>query len=132
MWCLMDSLNKEAMTNYGVSLLDSSCMRSFLMLLFMAGLMRYLNKSPYDIPMHLRQAVLYRSIGLSATVCLVGIALLVLPVTITNVIINCTPFFTAILSYFFLSDKLTTCEILAMFISFSGVVLIAYATPDTD
>ena len=103
------------------------------MLISMICLMRYLGKHPIDdVPRHLRKAVFLRSTGLSITICLIGSSLLVLPVTIMNVIINCTPFFTAILSYFFLSDKLTPCEILAMIISFSGVILIAYATPEIE
>jgi len=132
MWCLMDSLNKDALTNYGASVLDSACLRSFMLVIVSVVIMKYFNKTPYDIPSHLRAPVFYRSAGLTTTIGLIGSALLVLPVTILNVIINCTPFFTAILSHFFLSDKLTKCEIIAMVLSFSGVVLIAYATPDSE
>jgi drug/metabolite transporter (DMT)-like permease len=94
-------------------------------------MMKYFRKSAYDIPSHLRLTVFFRSVGL-ATTPILGLALLVLPVTILNVILSTVPFFTAILSYFFLSDRLTKCEIVAMILSFSGVVLIAYSTPDSE
>jgi drug/metabolite transporter (DMT)-like permease len=132
MWCLMDSLNKDAITHQGASVLDSACLRSVMLVIVSLIMMKYFNKSAHDIPKHLRAPVFYRSAGLATTIGLIGSALLVLPVTILNVIINCTPFFTAILAHFFLSDKLTKCEIVAMILSFSGVVLIAYATPDSE
>ena len=113
-----------------MSVLDSVCMRSCVLLIAMSAAVFYFNKSPNDVPKHLRKAVFFRSVGLSAVIGFIGVALTYIPVTIMSIIISSNPFFTAILSHFFLTDRLTTFEIVAMILSFSGVVLIAYATPD--
>ena len=57
------------------------------------------------------------------------IAIMLVPLTIFNIISNCAPFWTAILSYFFLGENIHCYNMIAMGASFCGVIMVTLADP---
>ena len=57
------------------------------------------------------------------------IAIMLVPLTIFNIISNCAPFWTAILSYFFLGENIHCYNMIAMGASFIGVIMVTLADP---
>ena len=54
------------------------------------------------------------------------------PLVVLNVIINTAPFWASLIGWFFLNEVITTFEIIAMFLSFGGVILIALSKNETE
>jgi len=60
---------------------------------------------------------------------IVGVGIMVVPLVVTNVVCNLSPFFTVLLAFCFLKEDFLWIEIFAMFVSFGGIGMIAYGTP---
>jgi drug/metabolite transporter (DMT)-like permease len=60
---------------------------------------------------------------------IIAIGIMVSPLVVTNVVCNLSPFFTVILSYFYLHEDFQWIEIGALFVSFGAIGLIAYGAP---
>jgi len=55
-----------------------------------------------------------------------------LPLSVFTVLFNSTPFFTAILAYFYLKEALSLVEVFAMIGSFGGICLLGFGKPSED
>ena len=111
--------------------MEYSFARSFVCLFVIVFLLAYYGKRPFaDVPNRLWKPLLVRSISGTISFTTLSIGLMTMPLAIFTVIFNCTPFFTAILAYFYLKESISHCEVVAMIGSFIGVMFIAIATPD--
>ena len=59
-----------------------------------------------------------------------SLALMTVPMTIFTVVANCAPFWTSIITYFWLGESIGCYNMIAMVGSFCGVVIITLADPD--
>ena len=48
-----------------------------------------------------------------------------IPLVVQNTIFNTSPFWASLLAYFMLKERITQCEIIAMVISFIGILIIS-------
>jgi drug/metabolite transporter (DMT)-like permease len=55
-----------------------------------------------------------------------------IPLTAFNILLDVSPFFTLFLTYFFLNEKITVFEMIAMLCSFGAVMLVALAAPENS
>jgi drug/metabolite transporter (DMT)-like permease len=116
----------KLLTNSGIYVLDLCFIRSFTHFLISVLLViknkKHLTK---DVPKQHRCYLFVRCIaGLLGFNSMV-FALKVLNVFTTTVILNTVPFWTGILGYFILGDKVTKFEIFCMIGCFAGVVILA-------
>ena len=59
-----------------------------------------------------------------------SISIMTISLTVFNILIHTSPFFTIVLCYFWLGESMAWWDIVAMFGCFGGVVLVAVADPD--
>ena len=59
-------------------------------------------------------------------------SLLYLPISIMIIILNLSPFWTAILGYFLAGEKVSKCEIFSMFGCFIGVIILTLQAEEED
>mmetsp|Transcript_80 Transcript_80/g.111 ORF Transcript_80/g.111 Transcript_80/m.111 type:complete len:135 (+) Transcript_80:200-604(+) len=117
---------KHAVTSEGVNALDVCLIRVFV--LFAGALMitctagKSFTVAPSD-----RLLLFLRSlIGTTGYTCFAfGIGMV--PLLVQNTIFNSAPFWSSILSCVFLGEKMAAFEIVALFLSFGGVLCIAFS-----
>jgi drug/metabolite transporter (DMT)-like permease len=63
---------------------------------------------------------------------IVAVGIMVVPLVVTNVVCNLSPFFTVLLAYCYLKEDFLWIEILAMFVSFGAIGMIAYGAPSEN
>ena len=114
-------------TNSGVDVIDLCFIRTAINFLTCLVTVSVSNQNVFDVPVEKRLPVLIRCVaGLGAFTCMVY-SVQLLPIFMSNVIVNTAPFWTAIISYWLLGDQLTRTELVCMIGCFSGVVIMALA-----
>jgi drug/metabolite transporter (DMT)-like permease len=124
-------IGKTVMLNQGVSILDFAFFRFFVIQIVANFLLKINGKHPIrDLPIDSRWAMFTRAfVGtLAFTVCNIGI--LLLPLAVGTLIVYVAPFFTAILTRFFLNEEVALSRWLFMIGSFAGILLISLAGTD--
>lgn len=77
----------------------------------------------------MKAPLLARSIAGTIAYTTISIGMMTLPLAMVTSILNCTPFFTALLVALFLKKCISVYELIAMVGSFIGVLLIAFGAP---
>jgi len=80
----------------------------------------------------MRIPLLARSIAGTVAYTTISIGMITLPLAMVTSILNCTPFFTAVIVALFLKKCISMYEGVAMIGSFLGVILIAFGTPNGE
>ena len=83
-----------------------------------------------NLTRHHIKYLLIRSLAGSIGLLFVCLGIMTLTLTAFSILLNCAPFFTAILAHFFIGDSIGWYDVVAMVGSFVGIVLIAMADPD--
>jgi len=84
------------------------------------------------VPRHLWKFLLIRSCICTSAIYLCNFSFSIVSITCFTILLNCAPFYTAVIAYFFLNETISAFEIIAMVCSFFGVALIAFANPAED
>jgi drug/metabolite transporter (DMT)-like permease len=107
----------------GVDPFEMSCFRTIFncCVTYIVMTFRY-KKSMFEVPRRLYATLMCRSQAGMLGFIAMTYAISYLPVSIFNTLLNTCPFFISILSYFVLNEKLQKIELLAMMISFIGVI----------
>ena len=115
-------------TNTGVHILDFCFLRSSSN--FLCGILPAIFWKKHfinDMPRNMMFALFRRSLsGVSSFTCMVY-AMSMIPLFISNIVFNTMPFWTSILLYFWLKEKVTKYDLICMFGCFVGVIIIAFS-----
>jgi len=116
------------LSNQGVGILDFALLRSMIILCFSYLIARYHNVKEI-MPSEYMRPIMIRAAAGQGTFLLLSIGIMTVPVTLFIIMLNCTPFFTAILAAIFIKENISGWEYVAMVGSFCGVILIAISAP---
>lgn len=124
--CLKITLNEK-----GVHPLDMCLVRTLFMC-FGSWILGCVMKAPFKIEKSDRCALLARSIfgTIGFTTITFGVAMV--PLVVQQTLFNTAPFWASMLGWFFNSEKISGFEILAMLVSFGGVLCIALSGHSND
>lgn len=84
------------------------------------------------MPKEYIRPIMVRAVAGQGAFLLLSVGIMTVPVTLFIIMLNCTPFLTAILAAIFLKESISCWEYVAMVGSFCGVVLIALSAPGGD
>jgi len=122
---------KLTMEKMEVNGLDLSLVRVFVALAVSLLLVKVTGAS-FHVPTPYRKFLFLRSLAGTIGFTTYIFAIKYLPLGLTMIIFNTAPFWATLLAYLALSEKLKAYELIAMLISFVGIVLIAMAKPAAD
>lgn len=121
------------LTYRGVVIFDFVFFRSLFNVCASALIIKYENKNFFaDIPKELHPTLITRSIIGTISFFMFSLSVKYLPLGIWIIIINASPFLTAILSFFWTSDRILPFEVVAMLGAFAGIICIGIARPSKD
>ena len=120
---------KYALNQKGVSALDASMIRTLVLIMSTAAVV-FLNGASFRIAKQDRWLVIVRSLLGTLAFTSFAFGLGMVSLLAFNTILNTVPMWAGILGFLFLSEKLSLLEIVALFLSFGGVLCIAFAGKD--
>ena len=133
MYTALDSGVKDLTVNRGATVIDFMLFSSLLQLPVSILLTRYHEKPLFEgITRQEAKYLLLRSLCGSIGLIFVVLGMTTLTLTTFSILLNCSPFFTALLAYLWVGDKMTCYDIFAMIGSFCGIIVIALADPDAS
>ena len=127
------AITKDLLTNRGVNAFEFSFLRSLLNLVSSMCIVKSFDKQYFEsIPKNL-----YWTLGMRCIVGTVGfasftIAMKYIPLSVFFIIFNSNPFTTALLGYFWLKERLSLFEIVAMLCAFIGIIMMSLSHPTDD
>lgn len=129
LWMITLALQKDMLIHRDVSVLEMAFFRSGFTMIASAILVKcvYSEALFYGIPVELRPALSVRSIAGTLGFYCLQIATKYLPLGIITVVCRFNLFTTAALSALWISEWITCFEVIAMVLSFGGIVLIGIA-----
>jgi drug/metabolite transporter (DMT)-like permease len=145
-YAFMSMFGKDALVNQQVRIIDFAILRSILMIAVSYFYVLYKDKYPpapingvayqpidlYDVPKEYTMMLRIRSWTGVFQNLIIGIGLMVVPLVVAFVVCNLAPFFTVLLAYCYLKENFLWVEVVAMFVSFGAIGLIAYGSPSED
>ena len=116
---------KDMMTKRGVSVFEFAFFRSVTNLASSAFLVKYKYETTYfsSVPRELRLTMALRCVVGTVAFLIYTTAPIYIPIGIFQVVMNLSIFGSAFLAWAWLGERLTMCEMIAMFIAFGGVAL---------
>ena len=132
-YTLSSILGKEVMLYQGCSIMDFAFCRFLVIHIFSHFLLKMNGKHPLrDLPQESRGAMWVRSIVGTLTFTVVNVGILLLPLSVGTLLVYAAPFFTAILTRFFLKEEVPLMRWLCLVGSFGGIIMISCAGPDAE
>lgn len=116
------------MAKMNIQPLDLGLIRTCLMALVSFIILKTTNKEIY-IPKHNRTFFFWRCIFGCASLNVIVVCLKLLPMSMVLVLFNTAPFWTALISFCMMKEKMTKIEMVVMFFSFVGVCMIILSKP---
>jgi len=126
-------MTKDMLTYRGVVIWEFVFFRSFFNVLASTVIIKYEKVNFFaDITKELQPALITRSIIGTSTFIVFSLAVKYLPLGIFFVILHASPFFTAVIAYFWTGDRILPFEAVAMICAFLGIVCMGMARPSED
>ena len=130
-YAAMDTMQKDAFVFRGATIVDYAIVRSCIMLPVSLIMLKVNGKHlSRDVEDWQWKYVLVRGLIGSCGLYLCNVAIMTIPLTVFNILLDVSPFFTLLLTYFYLKEKMSCFEIIAMICSFGAVMLVALAAPE--
>ena len=120
---------KIATTDKKVKPIDASLI-VILFRFFVTLILAKIRKIPFLIEKKDRSVMLIRCICATIGFLCLQYGIELVPLVVQNTIVNTAPFWTAILGWMFLKEKISPLEIAALFLSFGGVLMIVISSTE--
>ena len=133
LYASMDTMQKDSFVFNGATIVDYAIIRSLVMLPVSFIMLKSNGLHLFrDVESWQWKYVIVRSLIGSCGLYLCNVAIMTIPLTAFNILLNLSPFFTLLLTYFYLNEKMTVFEMIAMVCSFGAVMLVALASPENS
>ena len=119
------TLSKDMIKFRGVTLFEFAFFRSIINLISAAFVVKFRAKTTFfeSVPSHLWPILTVRCLAGTLNFIIYNAALIYIPIGIFKIIMNMNLFMVAILAWFWLGERLTCFEVIAIFVAFGGVAL---------
>ena len=127
LYICLQGLFKDLQLTFGMSIVEITFLRTATTLVGACILIAIFKKNPFtEVDRGDLVPLLFRSLASSCASIIVPKAVLYLPITIFQTMVNLTPFISGILACIFLGEKLALVQILCMTLCFGGIVIVAF------